>query len=401
LIIYYLLLIAVLSIINNSSMKILIAADSFKDALPALEVCQAIGRGIERADPGIKTQRFPLADGGEGTAGILTYHNGGKTIRLEVRDPLYQPVEASYGLSADGQTAFIEMAEASGLPLLKEKERNPLLTTTYGTGELLVDAVRRGARRIILGIGGSATNDCGAGMAAAIGYRFLDGDGRELKPTGKHLIDIRRIEEGDLAFSPGDIQVEVICDVDNPLYGPEGAAYTYAPQKGAGEEMVTMLDEGLRRFSEVLKSHFGRDFASEPGAGAAGGLGAGAMVFLGAKLRPGIETVMEYTHFDEALEGVDLLLTGEGKIDAQTARGKLIHGICRRASRAGVPVIALCGTLDASPADLEKIGLQAAFSIINKPLALEEALKNTADLLEKTAFSVAKSLQLAWHTGRE
>jgi glycerate kinase len=373
-------------------MTILIATDSFKDALPALEVCRAIERGLRQAGRDVRTVVFPLADGGEGTAGILTFHNNGQTVEREVNDPLFRPVKASYGLSADGATAYIDMAEASGLQLLKSDGRNPLLTSTYGTGELILDAVQRGARRLLLGIGGSATNDAGMGMAAALGYRFLDEAGRELSPTGQSLERVRRIDDGQLKIDSSRLEVTVLCDVDNPLFGPRGAAHVYAPQKGADAETVERLDEGLRSFAQVLQEHFQRAVAAEPGAGAAGGMGAGALAFLGAELRPGIETVIEHTGFEKALEGADLLLTGEGRLDGQTLHGKLIHGLCRRAARHRIPVIALCGALEATPGDLEEIGLIAAFSILPRPMSLEEALRETETLLEQTAHSVLRTL---------
>ncbi len=374
-------------------MTILIATDSFKDALPALEVCQAIERGLQQAGQDVRTVVFPLADGGEGTAGILTFHNDGRTIEVQVNDPLFRPVEATYGLSADGTTAYFDMAQASGLQLLQNDERNPLRTSTYGTGELILDAVvQRGARRLLLGIGGSATNDAGMGMAAALGYRFLDEADRELSPTGQSLKQVRRIDGDQLKIDTSTLDVTVLCDVDNPLFGRRGAAHVYAPQKGADAETVERLDEGLRRFADVLQDHFQRDVAAVPGAGAAGGMGAGALTFLGAKLQSGIETVIENTGFEKALEGADLLLTGEGRLDGQTLHGKLIHGICRRAARRGIPVIALCGALEATPGDLEEIGLTAAFSILPRPMQLEEALRETDTMLQQTAFSVLRTL---------
>ncbi|HQU57754.1 MAG: glycerate kinase [Phaeodactylibacter sp.] len=375
-------------------MKILIASDSFKDALPALEACQAIARGIQQALPAAEPILFPLADGGEGTADILTYHSRGQRIELEVNDPLFRPVLAAYGLSGDGQTAFIEMAAASGLPLLWTEDRNPLYTTTFGTGELIQDAVKRGVRRILLGIGGSATNDCGMGLAAALGYRFLDEGGEVLPATGANLSRVSAIDSSHARFDQEEVQVEVLCDVDNPLYGEGGAAFVYAPQKGADELTVSELDAGLRHFAKLLEDKFGQDFAHTPGAGAAGGLGAGAMAFLGASLRPGIAAVMELSGFDARLADADLVITGEGKIDRQTLHGKLIYGITRRAQAQGVPVIALCGALLASPEEIEAIGLKAAFCIQNRPLSLAEALPETALNLERTAHQVASVLSM-------
>ena len=373
-------------------MKILIAADSFKDALPALEVCRAIARGLRRALPQAELLLFPMADGGEGTAEILTYHSRGERIEKEVNDPLFRPVTAGYGLSGDGKAAFIEMAAASGLPLLKQDERSALKTTTFGTGELILDAIQRGVQRIMLGIGGSATNDAGIGMAAALGYRFFDENGERLPATGENLARVSTVDSGHLKARLEGLEVEVLCDVDNPLFGEKGAAHVYAPQKGANPEGVAILDDGLRHFAQLLEHKFGKDFAHIPGAGAAGGLGAGAMAFLGGRLRPGIEAVMDYTRFEDQLEGVQIVFTGEGKVDSQTLHGKLIYGITRRAKAAGVPVVALCGALLASPEDVDAIGLKAAFSIQNRPASLETALKETAEGLERTAFHIGRML---------
>ena len=373
-------------------MSILIACDSFKDALPALDVCEAIGRGFRRAAPDQELRIFPLADGGEGTSEILTYHYKGQIITCTVSDPLFRPVEARYGISRDGETAFIEMAQASGLQLVGMSERNPLNTTSLGTGELIRDAMSQGVRRILLGIGGSATNDAGIGMATALGYRFLDNRGERVEPIGKNLIRISRIEATEKTEDLKKITFEVICDVNNPLFGPEGAAAVYGPQKGADAAAVELLDTGLRHFAETMEAFTGKKLASEAGSGAAGGLGAGAMAFLHARLRPGIETVMDYTVFDQVLTRASLVITGEGKIDGQTQRGKLIQGICQRAGKLGIPVIALCGTLEASPGELRRLGLVAAFSILNRPMNLAEALPQSARLLEEAAFNVAGAL---------
>lgn len=371
-------------------MKVLIACDSFKDALSAMEVCQAIENGLKMGIADIETIRFPLADGGEGTAEILTYHSQGMIRTIVVNDPLSRPVKASYGISKDGTTAFIEMAAASGLPLLKPEERRAALTSTFGTGELVLDAIAQGARSIFLGIGGSATNDVGMGMAQALGYRFLDREGKELQGTGENLIRVAEITAPENPL-PADLKVNVICDVDNPLYGPKGAAFVYAPQKGASSETVKQLDEGLQHFSQILQAHFKKDFALIPGAGAAGGLGAGAMAFLGAQLQAGISTVLAYTNIDQYLPQVDLIITGEGKLDHQTLHGKLIHGICQKAAQFKVPVVALCGTLTAKPHQIKSIGLRAAFSIMEKPRSLAEAISDTACLLEETSFNLIRS----------
>lgn len=370
--------------------RILIAPDSFKDALPAVEVSQAIARGWQMARPADELVVLPLADGGEGTLEVLTLQSDGHFEKVEVNDPLFRPVEGRLGLSGDGHTAFVEMAQAAGIQLLARAERNCLYTTTFGVGELILGALERGARRILLGIGSSATNDAGIGMASALGYRFLDERDEELRPVGENLGRIRQIDDSQLRFDPAELEVTVLCDVDNPLFGPRGAAHTYARQKGATEEGVLLLDAGLESFSTVLKGHFGRDFSQVPGAGAAGGMGAGALAFLGAVLRPGIQTVMELTGFDARLEQADLVITGEGKVDEQTLYGKLILGITRKAAARQIPVLAFCGTLEATPAQIQAIGLQAAFSLLTRPCTLEEAIAATADQLEQLAFNVAR-----------
>lgn len=375
-------------------MTVLIAPDSFKDALSALEVCLAIQIGVKRADPLAKTILFPLADGGEGTADILRYHSKGRQINVEVSDPLFRKTRAHYALSESGETAFIEMAQASGLQLLKQEERNCLYTTTLGTGELILDAIRRGAQEIILGIGGSATNDAGMGMASALGFKFLDHQGHVLSPIGENLIMVQKIDNTALHFDPQEITVQVVCDVDNPLFGPNGAAYIYARQKGANDKAIQNLDQGLRHFNRVLIACLQKNVALQAGAGAAGGLGAGALAFLNARLRPGIELVMELTDFEKSIRKADLIITGEGQLDGQTLHGKLIHGITKRAAALNVPVIALCGSLKASPAELHSIGLQAAFSISSGPQSLDEAIKNTTENLRQISFNIIRTLSI-------
>lgn len=373
-------------------MKILIACDSFKDALPAVAVCRAIERGLHLSYPTVRTKIFPMGDGGEGTAEILTFHSGGSSCAVQVHDPLFRPVQATYGLSGDGKTAFIEMAVASGLQLLKPEERNPMNTTTLGTGELIMDAIKRGAKKIILGIGGSSTNDMGLGMATALGYEFADEAGQPLSPVGGNLGRVTQLEDSAIKFAKGEYQFEVICDVDNPLYGEHGAAFVYGQQKGADKAGIVALDKGMRNMALILAQKYYQDFAYQPGAGAAGGLGAGCMAFLGARLRPGIDTVMELTDFEKRLLDSDLVITGEGRLDAQTLHGKLIFGITQRAKQYNVPVVAFCGSLELTPDQMNAIGLRAAFSISNGPQALADALKNTEQLLENTAFQVMQLL---------
>jgi len=362
-------------------MHVLIACDSFKDALDAEQVCRAIARGLERGHPGIETTEMPLSDGGEGVLDILRKALALKSLTLDVCDPLGRPVQASYGLSADGGTALVEMATASGLQLLSLAERNPLRTSTYGTGQLLAAARARGARTALLAIGGSATNDAGIGMAAALGWQFLDAAGTAVKPDGGNLQRIARIVP---TAQPLFDTVEVLCDVTNPLYGPSGAAWVYGPQKGGNRESLTHLDEGLRHIAALVGEQLGRPGLAEvPGAGAAGGLGFGGMAFLNASLKRGIEMVLDLVGFEAAVKRADLVITGEGHIDGQSLQGKLIQGVCRRAG--GTPVVALCGKLSASPEDIRAVGLKAAYSIntVERPLA--EMLAATAANLERTA----------------
>lgn len=371
-------------------MKILIAPDSFKDALSAPEVCIAIQRGILLARPEVETVLFPMADGGEGTAEILAWHLPGEMVACTVAGPLGQPVAAQYFLS--GEMAFIEMAQASGLQLLRPEERNPLKTSTFGTGQLIRHAIGRGAKKILLGIGGSATNDAGMGMAAALGWRFLSKNSEELAPIGENLGQVETLlpPESEIRISKS----EIVCDVDNPLTGPQGAAQVYARQKGADNAAVEVLEVGMVHFSKKLEAHFGRNFAEISGAGAAGGLGAGAMAFLGATLRPGVETVMQLIGFEEVLKKSDLVITGEGRLDGQTLHGKLVRGICKKAARYGVPVVALCGAVEALPEEVAGIGLRAAFSLLRKPQTLPEALVSTKKGLENLAYNVLKIMDL-------
>jgi glycerate 2-kinase len=367
-------------------MNILIACDSFKDALDAPSVCRAIERGLKLASPSFSTQIFPLADGGEGMSDILNFHLGLKTVEIEVHDPLFKKIKAAYSLSESKSTAFIEMAQAAGLQLLKTQERNPLKTTTFGVGEMIADALKNGVKHIVLGIGGSATNDLGMGMAAALGWQFLGKNKEILSPIGENLIKIDTITPPQYFMGNG-LSFDVICDVTNPLLGEKGAANVYARQKGASDEAIKTLEMGAKNFRKV--SNFPKVNADIAGAGAAGGLGFGAHFFLNATIKRGIDAMMDLTHFDTQVGWADVIFTGEGRLDSQTAHGKLIAGIMSRAQ--GKPVIALCGAVDAPP-PYSDLGLKAAFSIAQKPCTLPEALTLTAENLEKTAFNVGRLL---------
>ncbi|HKD47385.1 MAG TPA: glycerate kinase [Rhizomicrobium sp.] len=363
-------------------MRILIACDSFKDALPAVEVCRAIAKGLRGSGrPGLQVTEMPLSDGGEGLLQILRGTLSLTPVSRTVSDPLFRPIPAVYGISADGMTALVEMAEASGLQRLAIGERDPLLTSTYGTGELLADAGARGARRVLLAIGGSATNDAGIGAAAALGWRFLDAQGKIVRPVGGALPHIERIAApAELPFE----EVNVLCDVTNPLFGPQGAAFTYGRQKGGTDGSLIQLDQGLRHIAALVEWQLNRKgLATVPGAGAAGGFGFGALVFMNANLKRGIDMVLDLVGFEDAARDADLIITGEGRLDDQSSQGKVIQGVCSHAKK--VPVIALCGTLSITTDQAKAIGLKAAYSIntVQRPLA--EMLAATAANLEKTA----------------
>ncbi|HNT50884.1 MAG TPA: glycerate kinase [Cyclobacteriaceae bacterium] len=363
-------------------MKILIAPDKFKGSLSAVEVCEAIGRALKKTDSALQFQSLPLADGGEGTAQLLTEHTKGKWVTCVVHNPLFRKGEAGYGISGNGTTAFIEMAAASGLQLLTQHERNPLKTSTVGTGELIADALHRGVKKIVLAIGGSATNDAGIGMASALGYRFYDNQNRVLHPVGENLELLHHIDLTTGNTRLAQTEVLVLCDVTNPLYGPNGAAYVFAPQKGATEQDVIRLDKGLQNFANVVKEQLqlSTDFA---GAGAAGGLGAGAKVFLNASFTRGIDYVMQELNVEAVIREADVVITGEGKLDAQTLRGKVVAGITSIASRLNKPVIVIAGQNELSEAEWKQAGISLVISLVDENTSVEIAMKQTKDLIEQ------------------
>ena len=374
-------------------MHVLIAADKFKDALSAKKVCEAIEKGIQQGDKEIKTTVFPMADGGNGTAEILTMHSKGKKIIHKVHDPLGRIIESSLGLSGDGKTAFIEMAAASGLELLKPEERRCVDTSTFGTGELIKKAIGLGVSEIIMGIGGSATNDGGTGMAAALGYQFKDDAGTLLKPAGKNLLKIKSIDDTNVLPGLKKLKISIACDVLNSLYGPNGAAFNYAAQKGATDEEVVMLDNGLKHLAQLIRDFSGLEVKNMPGAGAAGGLGAGAVAFLGASLEPGIELVMKQTGFEEILRQADVVITGEGKIDKQTLHGKVVSGIAKLAMKYHIPVIALGGTIEINEQEQRKAGIAFQTSIQDQKTPLDQALRQTFENLVKTGEQIIPVLK--------
>lgn len=373
-------------------MTFLVCPDSFKGSISSVEAADAIERGLRSGfgNRPVEIVKVPLADGGEGTLDALVRANEGRLRRVRATDPLGREIQAEYGLIGIGAVAVVEMAAASGLCLLSDEERNPLVTSTYGTGLLIRAALDAGVSKIVVGIGGSATNDGGAGAMSALGARFLDSSGRELPPGGAALIDLHSIDLSDFAFPVGKVEVEVACDVTNPLIGPEGASAVYGPQKGASRDAVELLDKALARYAEIVRRDLGKDLAGTPGAGAAGGLGFGLTAFLDAKMRSGIEMVLDVVGFDQMLTRADLVITGEGRIDEQTAYGKTIGGVLKRALQAGVPVVAIAGSVSGDITPLYEAGLTAAFSIAPGPVSLEYMMENGAVLLEAVAGNVAR-----------
>lgn len=325
--------------------QIVIATDSFKGSLSSGEVAEAFAEGWLEILPDCDIRKVRVADGGEGTLEALVETLCGEYVDVAVHDPLHRTIEARYGI-VNGNTAVIEMAAASGLPLLTDEERNPMKTSTYGTGEMIVDALERGCRNILLGIGGSATNDCGVGMLRALGYRFLDNGGNELSGGGEILAQIATIDDSHRAQALDECHFVVACDVNIPLYGKQGAAYIFAPQKGADQAMVEALDRGLRNFAEVVKRHNGSEIGEMKGAGAAGGLGGGITALLGGRLEQGVELVLRKMDFDSIIADCDLVITGEGKLDHQTVMGKAPSGVLAAAQRQGIPVIAIGGAVE-------------------------------------------------------
>ncbi len=393
-------------------MKIVIAPDSFKGSLSAHEAAEAIRDGVLRALPDAETVLIPLADGGEGTVDALVTATGGRIVRAPATDPLGHRIESFFGILGDGATAVVEMAAASGLPLVPPDMRNPLLTTSCGTGELIraaLDACETSpildkgdgapSLRIILGLGGSATNDGGVGMVQALGGSFRDERGQEVGFGGGELARIRRIDLSGLDPRIAETEIVAACDVDNPLTGARGASAVFGPQKGATPEMVSALDAGLRNLAEVIRRDLGIDVERTPGAGAAGGIGAAAVAFLGAELRSGIEIVLGATHFAERIHGASLVITGEGRIDAQTLRGKTINGVLRAARAEGVPVVALGGGIEPEGYRLLDQGASAVLSIINRPMPLEEAQSSARELLAAASEQVVRLICVARSAG--
>lgn len=377
-------------------MKIVIAPDSFKESLSAAGVARALARGLRQALPEAELIECPLGDGGEGTLDAVLAATDGEVREAQVTGPLGEAVTARWGWLAEQRTAFVEMASASGLELVPKARRDVGVATSRGTGELLQAALDAGAERLVLAIGGSATNDGGAGLLQALGARLLDAQGQALAPGGAALANLASIDLAALHPRLAEVAVVIAADVDNPLCGPQGASHIFGPQKGASPEQVQELDGALAHFATITAATLGRDVREQPGAGAAGGVGFAALAFLGATFGPGIEVVADLVGLEEALVGADLALTGEGRLDGQTLRGKTPAGVLRLAQRQGVPVVAVAGSLGEGYNALYEQGLAAAFSLVPGPLSLDEALAQAEVLLERTARDIGR----LWRTAR-
>ncbi len=354
--------------------KVVIAIDSFKGCLTSEEAGNAVMKGVKAIFPDCETLLFPVADGGEGMLDILVSATKGKYRTLPAHGPLMEPMQGRYGISGDGQTALVEMAAVSGLPLIPEEKRNPMLTTTYGTGELIRDALEQGCRRFIVGIGGSATNDAGLGMLQALGFRFRDKQGKLLGTGGRILPQVASIDTSAVHPALKEARFTIACDVHNPFCGPDGAAYVFAPQKGADAGMVKELDAGMQALALVIRSATGKDISDIPGAGAAGGMGGGFLAFLNAGLKPGIRLMLDALDFGEKIKGADLVFTGEGRADRQTAMGKVPFGVLEEARKQHIPVIVLAGCIEDTE-QMNRAGFQGVFSITPGPVSLEKAME--------------------------
>ena len=375
-------------------MKIVVAPDSFKGSLSALQAAEAIELGIGKVFPDANIKKIPMADGGEGTAQSLVDATGGQLLVEQVADPLGNEIEAEYGILGDRTTAVIEMAAASGLTLVPIDRRDPFVTTTYGTGQLIKAALNRGCRKLIIGIGGSATNDGGAGMAEALGAKLLTSNGKSISPGGWGLGALDTINLSDLDSRLGATATVVACDVDNPLTGKNGAAHVYGPQKGATPDMIETLDANLARFASIVKRDMGRSVGDIPGSGAAGGLGAGLIAFLNAELKSGVEIIIDAVQLEKQLEGASFVVTGEGEINFQTVFGKTPVGVAKLAKKLGIPVIAIAGSIADGADEVHKAGIDAIIDIVSTPMPLEKAVRNAFDLTVEAATRAARFISI-------
>ena len=378
-------------------MKIVVAPDSFKGSLTAIEVSDAIEKGIREVFPEAEIIKIPMADGGDGTVQCLVNATGGKILEEKVIGPLGNEVWAFYGILGDRKTAIVEMAAASGLTLVPENKRNPLITTTYGTGQLIKAALNQGCRKMIIGIGGSATNDGGAGMVQALGTKLLDKDGEEIGFGGGELKKIVKIDISCMDKRLSDIKVLAASDVNNPLCGPQGASRIYGPQKGATPEIIEELDESLAYFAELIKRDLHKDIKDIPGAGAAGGLGASLIAFLNAEFRPGIEIMIEAVKLEQAIKDADLVITGEGKIDSQTIYGKAPIGVAKIAKKHNIPVVAVAAIIEEDSRIFQSYGIDTLIKVSEPPMRLSEIKTKKIWLIKKSIKQFLRGRQNLFH----
>lgn len=376
------------------NLTFVLAPDSFKGSMTAQEVCDAMEKGIRKVLPEATCIKIPMADGGEGTVQSLVDATKGQIFELEVMGPLSFPVQAQYGILGDEKIAVIEMASASGIQYINEKTRNPLITTTYGTGQLIKECLKKGVSKIILGIGGSATNDGGAGLAQALGARFLDKHNNELPLGGAALSQLEKIDLSNLDTRLSNVEIEVACDVTNPLCGETGASRVFGPQKGATTDMVDILDDALCHYAEIIKCQLGKDISNIPGAGAAGGLGAGLLAFTNAKLERGVNIVINYTNLREIIQKADFVFTGEGGIDFQTQYGKTPYGVAQVAKSENKRVIAIAGYIGKGIDQLYNCGFDAILGILPQATSLDDALSTGKENVERTIENVVRILLL-------
>ena len=376
-------------------MKLLFAPDSFKGSLTAIQITDILAKVAARHFPGAETVSIPVADGGEGTTDALLRADFGQKYMIPVTGPLFEKEEASWGMLGDGETAVMEMAQASGLPYVAEAHRDPRNTTTYGTGEMIKNAIEQGATKLLIGIGGSATNDGGMGMLAALGARFTDEQGNDVTPVGGNLGKVAHADFSRLMPALRDVELTVICDVTNPLLGETGATWVYGPQKGATPEIRDELETGMAHYAEVVSAAVGRDIASFPGAGAAGGLGAALGGVLGAQLKSGIDAVLEAVNFDKKLNNVDLVVTGEGRIDGQSVNyGKVPVGVAKRCAAHGIPVIAIVGGIGPGAEGLFDLCESTIQTTVTGPMELSEAMENAPALYESAADRIFRAVRI-------
>lgn len=378
----------------KKDLVIVLAPDSFKESMTAKEVCEAMERGIKKVNSNIRCVHVPMADGGEGTMQSLVDATKGKVYFLKVVGPLGNEVEAQYGILGQGEVGILEMASASGIQLVSAGQRNPLITTTYGTGQLIKACLDHGVKKLLIGIGGSATNDGGAGVIQALGGKLLDKQGNELGFGGGELGKLNNIDLSNFDPRLKEVTIEVACDVNNPLCGEKGASNVFGPQKGATKEMIGILDDNLKHYADIIKKQLGKDVLDEPGAGAAGGLGAGLMAFLNGTLKKGIEMVIEYAALEEKVKDADMVWTGEGSIDFQTQYGKTPLGVAAVAKKHNKPVIALAGRVGEGIDSLYEMGIDSIFGIMKGVTSMEEALVKGQENIEKTAENIIRLMNL-------